>query len=51
MIIYVLNLALLAAFLIVASPQLTWLGFARELLEDAVNLTHWVTLQITQLVR
>jgi hypothetical protein len=51
MIIYVLNLAVLATFLIIASPQLTWLGFARELLRDAVNLTHWVTLQITQLVR
>lgn len=51
MVIYVMNLALLAAFLIVASPQLTWLGFAHELLEDAVNLTHWATLFVAQFVR
>ena len=51
MVIYVLNLALLAALLIIASPQLTWLGFARELLQDAVELTHWSTLKVTQLLR
>jgi hypothetical protein len=51
MVIYVMNLALLAALLIVASPQLTWLGFATELLEDAVSLTHWATLVVAQLFR
>lgn len=51
MVIYVLNLALLAALLIMASSQLTWLGFADELLQDAVELTHWSTLKVTQLLR
>ena len=51
MVIYVLNLALLTALLIMASPQLTWLGFAHELLQDAVELTHWSTLKATQLLR
>jgi len=49
--IYVLNLALLVALLIIASPQLTWLGFARELLQDAVDLTAWGTLKVNQLLR
>ena len=48
MIIYLLNLALLAALLIIASPQLTWQGFASELLQEAVDLTHWVTLKLAQ---
>jgi hypothetical protein len=51
MVIYVMNLALLAALLIVASPQLTWLGFATELLEDAVSLTHWATFVVAQIFR
>ena len=51
MIIYLLNLALLAALLIIASPQLTWLGFARELLHDAVDLTAWSTGKANQLLR
>ena len=51
MVIYLLNLALLAAFLIMASPQLTWLGFAEELFQDSVDATHWVTLKIAQLLR
>ena len=49
MIIYLLNLALLAALLIIASPQLTWQGFASELLQEAVDSTHWVTLKLAQL--
>src|SRR4029434_10645213 len=44
MVIYLLNLALLAALLIIASPQLSWQEFASELLQEAVDLTHWVTL-------
>ena len=51
MVIYVLNLVLLAALLIVASPQVTWLGFAREFLQDAADLTHWTTHQLTHLLR
>ncbi|HEY5743640.1 MAG TPA: hypothetical protein VIS99_13985 [Terrimicrobiaceae bacterium] len=50
MIIYLLNLVLLAALLIIASPQLTWLGFARELLQDAVDLTGWCTHVLHQLL-
>jgi hypothetical protein len=50
MVIYVLNLALLAVLLIVASPQVTWVGFGRELLQKAVNLTAWVTLHANQLL-
>ena len=49
MVIYVLNLALLAVLLIIASPQVTWVGFGRELLQNAANLTPWVTLMLNQL--
>jgi hypothetical protein len=49
MLIYLLNLALLTALLIVASPQLTWQGFASELLQAAVDLTHWLTVKLAQL--
>ena len=49
-VIYVLNLALLAVLLIVASPQVTWVGFGRELLQKAVNLTAWITLHANQLL-
>lgn len=34
-IIYMLNLALLSVFLIVASPMTTWLGFAKDLARNA----------------
>ena len=49
MIIYLMNLVVLTALLIIASPQLTWHEFASELLQDAVDATHWVTLMFTQL--
>src|SRR5206468_3064148 len=32
--IYVINVALLAALLIIAAPEITWASFARELLEN-----------------
>jgi hypothetical protein len=41
---------LIAVLLIVASPQVTWVGFGRELLQKAVNLTAWVTLHANQLL-
>jgi hypothetical protein len=48
-VIYLLNLALLAMLLILASPQVTWDGFARELLENAANATGGITLLAKQL--
>jgi hypothetical protein len=39
-VIYILNLAVVAIFLIVASPGVTFLGFARELLANAAEFTH-----------
>ena len=50
-VIYVLNLALIATLLIIASPQVTWAGFGRELMQNAVNLTGWVTLQLNRFFR
>jgi hypothetical protein len=51
MVIYVLNLALLAALLIVASPQVTGTGFGRELMQNAMSLTDWLALQVSQFFR
>jgi hypothetical protein len=51
MIIYLLNLALLAMLLIIASPQVTWRGFGREFLDNAANATGWMTFQAYQLLR
>lgn len=42
-IIYILNLAVLAIFLIAASPGVTMAGFGRELLMDAANFTATLT--------
>ena len=41
--IYVVNLALLAMLLVIASPQLTWLSFGSEFLQNSANLTGWFT--------
>ncbi len=38
--IYFLNLALLAVLLIVASPGVTWAGFARDLVGNAADFSH-----------
>jgi len=35
--IYVINVALLAVLLIIAAPEITWVSFARELLENTEN--------------
>jgi len=50
-IIYLLNIILLAVMLIVASPQVTWLGFGRELLQNAVDLTAWLTITFNDVLR
>lgn len=42
-IIYILNLAVLSVFLIVASPGISLLGFGRELLANAVDFTATAT--------
>lgn len=41
--IYLLNLTLLAVLLIIASPGVTWGGFARELLRNAAELSFQLT--------
>jgi hypothetical protein len=38
-VIYFLNLVLISALLIVASPSVTWTGFARDLLENAMDFS------------
>ena len=40
--IYVLNLGLLAVLLIIASPGVTWLGFARDLVRNAAEFSHQI---------
>lgn len=40
-IIYIMNLLVLSVMLIVASPQATFLGFGRELLENTENFSAW----------
>jgi len=50
-IIYVINLALMAVMLIIASPQVTWAGFGHDLLQNAIDFTVRVTLAINHLIR
>ena len=50
-VIYLLNLLLLAVFLIVASKQVSWYGFGRELFQNTVDFTAQCTLLINRLVR
>ena len=50
MVIYVLNIALLCALLIIASPRLTWSGFGRELLQNTIDATAWMMSILTHLV-
>ncbi len=41
-IIYMMNLVVLAILLIVAAPQVTWLSFADEFLDNTMNFSAWV---------
>jgi hypothetical protein len=50
-VIYLLNLLLLAVLLILASPQVTWVGFGRELLENAMDFTVQATLLLNHYLR
>lgn len=50
-VIYIFNLVLLAVMLIIASPQVSWRGFARELFHNSMDFTVKLTLLINQLVR
>lgn len=50
-VIYLLNLILLSVMLIIASPQVTWMGFGRELLQNTVDFTVQVTMGINHLLR
>ncbi len=45
--IYTLNLFLLAVLLIIASPGVTWIGFLRDLFENAATFSH----QLVSLLR
>jgi len=42
MIIYIMNLVVLTLFLIAASPQVTWISFGGELLENTMDFSEWV---------
>ncbi len=41
-IIYLMNLMLLSVMMVLASPQITFAGFGRDLLENAANFSHWL---------
>lgn len=41
-IIYIMNLVVLTLFLIAASPQVTWISFGAELLENTMDFSQWV---------
>lgn len=49
--IYLLNLALLAGLLILATPNISVLGFGRELLQNTIDFTVQVTLALNHLMR
>ncbi len=51
MIIYLLNLILLAAMLILASPQVTWAGFGQELLQNTIDFTVSLTIGLNEALR
>ena len=51
MIIYLLNLILLAAMLILASPQVTWAGFGQELLQNTIDFTVALTIGLNEALR
>ncbi len=51
MIIYLINLALLAMLLILASPQVTWKSFGREFFHNTVDFTAWVMALVDDVVR
>ncbi|MEO7168637.1 MAG: hypothetical protein ABI787_03615 [Spartobacteria bacterium] len=42
-VIYLMNLLLLGAMLIIASPSLTFASFSADLLRNTTNFSHWVT--------
>ncbi len=48
--IYLLNIVLLAVLLIIASPHISWLGFGRELWENAMDFTVQATLLFNQVL-
>jgi len=50
-VIYLLNLMLLAALLILASPQVTWMSFGRDLFQNAIELTSQLTTLGDQMMR
>jgi hypothetical protein len=50
-VIYLFNLILLAAMLIIASPQVTWWGFSKELLRNSMDATVRLTMLVNQLLR
>jgi hypothetical protein len=41
-VIYLMNLLLLSAMLVVASPNITFAGFGADILQNIVNFAHWV---------
>jgi hypothetical protein len=51
MVIYLLNILILAVLLIIASPQISAISFGRELLHNAVNFTDWVEQLARQMIR
>ncbi len=51
MVIYLLNLCLLAVLLIIASRKVTAWGFAHDLLQNSVNLTGQAVHLFRQMIR
>lgn len=50
-VIYILNLILLSIMLVLAAPEITWLSFLRELLQNAVDFTADLTLLLNRAIR
>ncbi len=45
-IIYLMNLLLLSVMMVLASPQITFAGFGRDLLMNAANFSHWISAMV-----
>jgi hypothetical protein len=50
-VIFILNLVVLSVMLVIASPHVTWLGFAREFFDNAADFTVALTIALNRLLR
>jgi hypothetical protein len=50
-VIYLMNLVLLAAMLIIASPNITFAGFGVDIVRNIANFSHWVLMLVDRFSR